>query len=394
MKRRDLIKSGVIAVSAAAVGIAGYKKIEDYNSSSKKMSISPKQTDVYKICTPLPFRFELIDEIENLNSELKKSQIKILYNNFPYPLSSEFNWQFAAVRGRNYNINSFDDFARYVKYAQDKGFNFVYLLNSPKPFSEDDFNKYKKNLFVLLENLQSIGCREIKIANTQLMQIISKEKMGFKLSASTSFEYHNVSQYVNLINTYSSIKSINTAIDDNRNFIFLKNLKRLFPEIDIEVMVNEKCMHGCPARISHCASFFEAFPCMTLAEKTGKLKYFLKSNVVYPWQLEYYSAIGINTFKFMSYPMRADIDNLNFLKNYLMCLENGINNLTVSDFFNGIFEVGLSHIKNNVKLSEIMPYLPDMKHFVKNGDRCANICGIDCNYCIKCAEKIGKIIGV
>ena len=390
MNRRELIKSGLIAAAAAAIGISGYKKITE--NDIKSFNIEPKQTDVYRIYTPLPFRYDLIDEMVALNSELKKTQIRTLYNNFPYPLCSQFDFNFAAVRGRNYDIKSFDDFAKYVKYAQYRGFKFVYLLNSPKPFVEAEFNKYKKNLFILLDNLANIGCLELKIANAQLMKIISRERSEFVLSASTSFEYHNVSQYMNLLNEYDRIKSINTAIDDNHNFVYLKNLKRCFPDIDIEVMVNEKCMRGCPARISHSSSYYEPFDCYSKPEKLGKLRYFMKSNIIYPWQLEYYSAIGINTFKFMSYPLRSNIDNLNFLKNYLYCVENGIEKMTADDFFNGIFEIG-AKISKNIMLSEIIDLFPDIRHFVKKGDRCANICGVDCDYCINCADKIEKIVG-
>ena len=393
MNRRELIKSGLIAAGAAAIGISGYKKIKESDDSYNSFNIVPKQTAVYRIYTPLPFRYDLIDEMAELNSKLKKSHIKTLYNNFPYPLCSQFGFNFAAVRGRNNDIKSFDDFAGYVKYAKDKGFKFVYLLNSPKPFVGDEFEKYKKNLYELLDNLASIGCLELKIANAQLMKIISRERAEFILSASTSFEYHNVSQYINLLNEYKNIKSINTAIDDNHNFIYLNNLKKCFPDIDIEVMLNEKCMHGCPARISHSSSYYEPFDCYNKPQKIGKFRYFMKSNIVYPWQLEYYSAIGINTFKFMSYPLRANIDNLNFLKNYLYCVENGIEKMTADEFFNGIFEIG-AKINKNIMLSEVIDLFPDIRHFIKHGDRCANICGIDCNYCIKCADKIEKIVGV
>ena len=120
-------------------------------------------------------------------------------------------------------------------------------------------------------------------------------------------------------------------------------------------------------------------------------KYFLKSNVVYPWWLPYYQSIGINTFKFFSFPMRANIDTIDFLRNYLMAIENGYENLTVQDFFNDIFYAAVP-IKNNVKLTEIMPYLPQMEHFIENAHKCSTICDIECQYCVKNVKEIEKII--
>ena len=63
--------------------------------------------------------------------------------------------------------------------------------------------------------------------------------------------------------------------------------------------------------------------------------YFLRSGSVYPWQLEYYSAIGINNFKFAAYPVkRANFNNISFLKNYLEMVENGIEGYSADTFIN------------------------------------------------------------
>jgi len=387
MKRRTLIKSGIFAACAAMIGTSGCKK---ENELSNNLLI-PKQTKPYEIYAPMPFRYDLIDEISKLNSQLKKSQIKTFYNNIPRPLFSEFEENFQGPKGENNNIKTFEDFAQYVKYAKQQGYKFVYVLNSPKPFSMDVFFKYSDRLFRLIDKLEEIGCDELKIANQQLINLISEQRPQIALSASTSFEFHNVSQYINLINTYPQIKSINTAIDDNRNLVFFKNLKKKFPKVNIEIMVNEPCIHGCPARICHPSSFFAVWDCIGLKEKIGHLTYFLKSNVVYPWWLPYYQSIGINTFKFFSVPMRANIDTIDFLRNYLMAIENGYENLTVQDFFNDIFYAAVP-IKNNVKLTEIMPYLPQMEHFIENAHKCSTICDIECQYCVKNVKEIEKII--
>ena len=386
MKRRDLIKAGVLA---GAMGlISGCSK-----SASETVSISPKQTDTYKFSAPMPFDYGLIDEIDELNKKLKKSKVVTLYNNLPPSLSVDYLGDFFHNSRnilQNDKIKTIDDFCNCVKYAQDKGFHFVYTMNSPKPFSGKEFKKYEKPLFTLLNKLQDAGVKEIKVANTQLMDILEKNT-DFNLSASTSFEYHNVSQYKNLIETYKRIKTINIAMDDNRNFLFLKELKKAFPKTDIEIMVNERgCIHGCPARISHPCSYLCRWQCTELEEKIGAIKFFFKTNVIYPWDLEYYSAIGINNFKLVCCGEEKSYIRSLEHTDYLVCIENGIENISANDFFNKLFgkNMYLAKMPDSLKLSDIMPFLPDIRHFVKHGDKCANICDIDCTYCLDCAEKI------
>ena len=124
MKRRDLIKSGILAAGISAISTNSNKAV-----CSNYIDISPKQTDVYKISCPMPFDFEQIDKIKELNSALKKSKVTTLYNSYPAPLCSIFNGEFQTNRGFNDSIKNFNDFAKYVKYAQKSGFEFIYTLN-------------------------------------------------------------------------------------------------------------------------------------------------------------------------------------------------------------------------------------------------------------------------
>ncbi len=394
MKRRDLIKTSLLTAGAAIGGGVIGAQIKHQNIPDDKFElIQPKQTQIYSVITPLPLRHDLIDEMIKFNSSLKKCKIKTVYNNIPYPLAQSFGAIFQGYKGENPSIQTFKDFAQYVKHAQDAGFEFVYLLNSPRPILPEEFEKNKKEFFYLLENLRKTGCKTIKVANSQLLSILEKADTGFNYSLSTSFEYHNVSQYENIINEYPKIVSMNIAIDDNKNFKFLSALKKKFPKTDIEIMVNERCMHGCPARILHPSTFFGLYDCDYFYKKWGAIKQLCKSNVIYPWQLDYYSAIGINTFKFMSYSVRADISNINYLKNYLSYFENGVDKLSAIDLFNSIFELNVSGTKyKDLKLKDIISYLPDMRHFLQHGDKCATECSVNCFYCEECAKKLEKIL--
>ncbi|MCR5260856.1 MAG: hypothetical protein K6C94_03370 [Candidatus Gastranaerophilales bacterium] len=383
MKRRELIKLGLLS---AGIGLTSDFAL---GASDSKIDTSLKVSDKNIVSVPMPFDYGLLDEICDMNEKLKKSEIKTLYGNMPVPVTKVFHEQFQSEKGFSENVHNYNDFAKYVTYAQDKGLHFVYVLNSPKPFSEETYKKYKRPLKKLLSFLRDIGVTEVKAANSQIMEILSEET-DFDLSASTSFEYHNIAQYQNLIKAYPRIKAINVSIDDNRNFVFLKNLKRVFPDKKIEIMLNERCLHGCPARISHAASNYKIWNCWKYAEEQlGKVEWFLMTNVIYPWSLDAYHKIGINHFKIFG--SRYNIKNSDSFRVYLSCIENGTDGMTADDLFNGIYQTHFRFDKNP-PLSDIIKYLPDIRHFEKYGDKCTNICGIDCKYCLKNADKIKELL--
>ncbi|MBQ8476241.1 hypothetical protein IJ531_04175 [bacterium] len=396
MKRRDLIKTGLLAAGTAA--LSGCKK-EDV-AGNDELEIIPKQTGTYEFSVPLPFNYDVIDELARINEGLKKSKITTLYNNIPRPLNSKFNSFIHTERGDNPSIKSFDDFAKYVRYAQDKGFKFTYLMNSPKGFSERDFKTFEKDFYYILDYLIKLGVNEIKFSNTQVADFINKYH-NFNLVSSTNAEYHNITQYQYLVENYPNIVKFNMAIDENQNFKLLKSLRTMFPQIKVEVTVNDQCLKGCPARMSHgCDESYSVFNCSHIKDMLSNVSIlysFTKLPLIYPWNLEYYSALGINSFKFLAQTEnRGNYRDLSLVKNYLHMVEYGTDNVTADTFFNGSFfhlmntQYGLVHLNSNIMLSSIMPYLPDVKYFIKNGDKCATRCGVECDYCKTCALKVQK----
>ncbi len=398
MNRRELLKSSLfLAGSFGTLNLSACsakKDKTDFNRSdilNKNLNNSKK----FNITSPLPLNTQLIDELEDLNSKYKKSKITSLYNSLPFPLAVNLEG-FHSRRGKNEKIKTIDDFLHFVNYAKNKGFDFTYTLNSPRPILENDFKKNSKNLFNLLDELKRADVKKIKVSNSQLLKILSEKYPNFELQASTSFEFHNLSQYVNLLKNYPNIKLIDIAIDENRNFEFLKNLKKIFPKVQLEIMVNEPCLRGCPSRIAHCASNFCEFDCMKIINKDW-VEEFAKSGVIYPWNLAVYQNAGIDKFKFIaSGQTRADIKNLDYLKYYLDMVENLkeiISKTTSKIFFEKILKSW--HEDNKIKdiqLSKLIPLMPDINYFLENGSKCASDCGIDCNYCIECAKKMKKVL--
>ena len=390
MERREILKAGMI-LTGGLLGSALYG-CENSISKNEELKIKPKQTAVYEISSPLPFNYEMIDKMANLNDSLKKSKIVSFYNSIPYPLAKNLE-DFQPSRGENRNIKSFKDFIKYVNYAKDKGFDFSYTLNSPKPFLESEFKQNEKYLYNLLDKLLESNIKKLKIANTQLLSILADKYPEFEISASTSFEYRNIEQYVNLFENYPNIKMIDVALDENRNFKFLKALKKMFPKVKIELMANESCLYGCPARISHPGGMYCVYDCEKVMKKLDFV-HICKARIIYPWDLPYYSAIGINNFKFMlGIRANVQIKKLMFFKDYLRMIDNGIGEYTAGEFLGEIFKFSHNYNFNKkVTLKEAKKYFPDINFFIKNGHKCAYECGIGCRYCYDCAQKLKEIL--
>ena len=303
--RRNLLKSGLLAMGASAFMLSGCSKQNEENTVSSKdeFDIIPKQTDVYKLSVPMLLDFAAIKRFAKWNSEHKKIKIETLYNSIPWPLSEPYNeWVQLCRGGSNSNIKTFNDYAKYVKHSFDNGFKVCYLMNSPKPFNLKDLDTFKDDFRRLLDKLWEIGIDNIKVANTQVAVLINDHNPNFKLTASTIFEYNAINQYDNLLELYPNFVSFGIAKNQNQNFKFLSNMKKRFPNITLEVMLDEGCPKNCPTRVScmSCSStrFFKD-GCKFIV-KDG-LKTTIRCGMVYAWELPYYSAIGINNFKHCFY---------------------------------------------------------------------------------------------
>ena len=171
----------------------------------------------------------------------------------------------------------------------------------------------------LLTKLQNVGCNKLRISNTQLLGYLKKHYPYFKLYASTSFEYCQLKQYNIFFEMFPEIVEIVPSFDCNKNFKLIKNLKNSHPNIDIELMVNEGCLSGCPLRTHHnfttlCDFYTENHTFYSLCNP----------NLIYPWEINEYSKIGINKFKLVgrNSPTFIKTGNKNSYEVYLKGVDN------------------------------------------------------------------------
>ena len=361
---------------------------------------------MYEFSIPMPYTIDDIDRLMAINKKIEKSQITSLY--FSLPSSCELFTGFEqyrnGVQGKNW-----DYWKKLIEHSLSYGVDFIYLLNSPNrlPVENPDFEQRLEKLDKLLNELRNIGVNKLRIAEHKLLSYISDKYRDFDIYSSTSFELQTIAQYQNFMFMHPKVKQIVPSHDSIKNFMLLKNIKKLFPNVEIELMVNEGCINGCPNRYGHAGEFMDKFFqikntnisndfftktfCHRL-EKQNTIFTLVKSNIIYPWEIDEYSKIGINKLKFVGRDGYSEDFNrhLNHFYLYLKGIDNvkNIENSSIDELIHHLF----GSIKlNNLKVKDIKNLLPNISHFKKHGNLCATNCGISCNYCYKCAEKIEKL---
>ena len=354
----------------------------------------------------MPYTIEDINKILDINKQVEKSKITSLYA--CVPRGCEVFTGFEQSRNFAFNDVSWDYWKRLIEYVLNQGCDFIYLLNSPRPLDIEnpDFSKQLEKLELFLTELRKIGVKKLRVASAQLMSYIGKHYSDFNVLASTSLEYKTIWEYQNFIAFHPEVKQIVPSHDVNKNFLLLKNLRKRYPNVEIELMVNEGCLQGCPNRMLHeyinidksivinndaCLSsgYAKSF-CSNVVKKYPFASLIIGTHI-FPWDVEEYIKIGINSFKLVGR------DGYKYFKDYLTsytmylkgidsikCIENH----SMADF--------LHHLNNNeilkqLTVKEYSKCLPDIKYFKKSGHLCSVRCSVQCDYCYKCVKKIEKI---
>ena len=354
------------------------------------MDIIPKQTDVYKLSAPMLFNFDAIDSYVEYNKKYKKSQVKVLFQAIPWPLAKKFNEWFMPNRFgvQNPSIKTYADFDKYAQYAMERGFEIIYLLNSPKAFNDIDLEAFREDFYELLDNLWASGIRRLKFGNTQVAQLINEYNPNFQLSLAVTIEYEAIAQFRSLLKYFPNINHVCVPKDLNQNFHLLANLKKEFPDVEFELMVNEACPKWCPSRLSCSASSYsDHYKIGCRIARQDDLLSRCRCGAIHPWQLEYYSALGFNHFKVLTQKSRTTSKSTADIENYMQNIEYGTN----GEHGRNYLERYCFDLAYLAKPEECMALLPNIEYFIKNGDKCAYDCCVNCTYCYDCAEKIKQL---
>ena len=348
-----------------------------------------------------------IDKLLNINNHVEKSRITSLYA--CVPRGCEVFTGFEQSRNFAFDNLSWDYWKRLINQTFDCKCDFIYLLNSPRPLDIEnpDFPQQLEKLELLLTELRKIGVKKLRVASVQLMSYIGKHYSDFDVLASTSLEYKTIWEYQNFIYFHPEIKEIVPSHDVNKNFKLLSILKKKYPNIELEIIVNEGCLQGCPNRILHqqinidkyenfyTDECFSSSYCISFCNPLVTqypIQSLVIGNLIFPWDIKEYSNIGITKFKFVGrdWYLRDFDSYIESFKFYLMGVDdiNSIQNVSLADFTH--------HLRNNSILKELLvkeykKHLPNINYFKKYGHLCSSRCSFECRYCYKCSEKIVKM---
>ena len=361
---------------------------------------------MYQFSAPMPYSTDDINKLLDINIQVEKSKITSLYA--CVPRGCEVFTGFEQSRNFSFEHTDWDYWKRLINHTFDLNCDFIYLLNSPRPLNIEnpDFPKQLEKLDLLLNELRSIGVKKLRLASVQLMTYIAKHYQGFEILASTSLEYKTIWEYQNFIQFHPEVKQIVPSHDVNKNFLLLKNLRKRYPNVEIELMVNEGCLQGCPNRMLHeyisvdkdimlnddiCLSknYVVSF-CIPIVEKYP-FSSLVISNHIFPWDIVEYSKVGINNFKLVGRDGYKNFES--YIKGYTMYLKgvDNIKNIENYPIISFVHHLQNSQILKQITVKEYKKYLPKIKHFKKYGYLCNSICAMQCEYCYKCSEKIKKI---
>ena len=357
--------------------------------------------NINKFSAPMPFMTEHIELLAKINERHSASKITMLYNCLPANAIDCSG--FEQLRCHDDRIKSLNDLIPLVQLSRSLGMDFTYLLNSVNTPHPDIFRKEQWRFRNFLEQLLENGITKLRISNTQIADYVMQNYPHFTIYSSTSQEYYSLKQYANLFNHFTEMKEVVPTWDINKNFTFIKNFKLRFPDKILELMVNEGCIGGCPFRRDHHASnvkyhaadkhdrftHFFSSSCSALSDR-DKALYICLSNIIYPWEISTYNKYGIYNFKLIgrnSPDFRYDTKYLERFDSYLSGIENpdSIMDAPFIDFNH--YLIFYQPLKN-LKVKDIIEFLPKIEHFEKNGHLCASICGASCHYCYDCAKKM------
>ena len=348
----------------------------------------------------MPFNIDLIGRYAQINGLVENSKITSVYNCLTR--NSKGRCGFEQDRVIDEAVNNIDEFLRYSQVAQQYGFKVIYLINSLRTVSDKEFNRIEKRLRKLIIRLIENGIIDIRVASPLIIDYLINSFPIVKVHCSTSMEYKSIREYDNLLSLYNNIIDIVPSWDMNRNFPFLKSFATRHPQVNIEMMANEGCIHGCPFRYYHSVAD------VRLQGNNSRFAVFFKegckhifshdfwynicmSNIIYPWQIPEYNKIGIYHFKLVgrNSPFLSDGRYVDTYLHYLQGIDNidSLMDLEFSEFNNFIY---LSDYLSHIKVRDVIDLLPDIKHFSKAPFVCFVSCGSECNYCEQLSRKLNE----
>jgi collagenase-like PrtC family protease len=285
------------------------------------------------------------------------------------------------------------EFAQHVGTARRLGFSFSYLLNAACMGGAEGTYEGQRQLRRLLTYLVDVGVDKVTITSPMVMEFVREHRPELAIGVS-------VISYVDTIDKLLFFERLGARrvaldIDVTRNFPLIRAMRRA-TEIELALIVNSLCRISCPLKTFHYnvnahfsqtgrfldddgrsiveATTLQYVGARCLMERHAEKAEILKTALVRPEDLGYYSEAGIDVFKIQGRGTQPD--------NLLRTIDMYMSGRTAQRYAPlSLFAAGLSGFTID---SEAMNGF--MAFFAENGYRCAEGCD-RCRWCDEWAER-------
>lgn len=201
-----------------------------------------------------------------------------------------------------------EDMEKHVRFAQKKGIQFNYLINSvhiPQMISD-------KDIVIYLKQIEGLSADIVTIAHPRIIELAYNNiRTPIKISVNTHISNPaTLKEY-----PFCLAERINVDTVLNRDFSALEKFRNI--DMSVELLVNEGCIHHCPDRNQHneissklSSSQFESsdvqkhlvkrekmIMCVAFKKRLENLSHLIKACWIRPEDVEEYEKLGIDYIK-------------------------------------------------------------------------------------------------
>lgn len=326
---------------------------------------------------PCDFRISTAEKIKELINN-SKDKIGIEFYGSTNP--SVF---LGSGRGNSNSLPAIDlhKLKNYCEAIRDMGFTFNYTINSLN-FNNIELTKSGAEYIVkwVKKLRDEVGIRKFTVSNVIIIKILLENIKDIEIIASTILGVNSYSEA-----RYLSDLGVNKIVMHEkaiRNFALLSRISS-FPNVDIELIVNNHCYHDCIVRSLH----YNAMGNNELSENDYYFDYFtndctarnnyeyLKIPFIRPEDIDFYRSININNFKIEG---RTNIDNSDIAKSLKSYINKSYEGNILELLYN--FNVHFKDYYNGFKLDN-RSLDGFIDKFLNDEYKCEIDCGISCDYC-------------
>ncbi|EWG06857.1 MAG: peptidase U32 [Candidatus Aramenus sulfurataquae] len=205
----------------------------------------------------------------------------------------------------------------HISVAHSYNVKFLYTMNSANLLGKEYSEKFHEALKKEVDSLVNLGVDGFIVALPFLVHYVKREYPWTEVSISSYARVRNIREFENYVNMGADTVILHE--DDNRNFKLLRSLAQFRKKVDIELILNNSCLWGCPYRLTHDQvaslsssedgikdAWFE-YPLLFCAtDVRNDLANLIRMRWIRPEDLSHYEEIGIDRFKIAGRNKKTD----------------------------------------------------------------------------------------